>query len=176
MTFTETKLQGAFIIDIERFEDERGFFANTFTHEKFKELGLPTQFSQCSISFNKKKGILRGMHYQLSPKAQPKYVRCTKGSVYDVIIDLRPESATFCQWISVELSDDNHKILYIPRGFAHGFQTLTEKSEIFYQISEDYVPELASGVRWNDLKFNITWPNPSPILSERDASYPDFVP
>ena len=175
MIFRETKLKGAFIIEPERLEDERGLFARTFCKEEFKAHGLNSRVVQCNISFNKKKGTLRGMHYQVAPHEEAKLVRCTRGAIYDVIVDLRPDSPTFKQWVAVELTADNHRMLYIPEGFAHGFQTLEDNTEVFYQMSESYHPESARGIRWDDPMFGIKWPNVRHrIVSEIDQSYADF--
>jgi len=175
MIFRETRLKGAFIIEPERLEDERGFFARTFCIEEFRKGGIEFRVVQCNISFNKKKGTLRGMHYQIAPYEEAKLVRCTMGAIYDVIIDLRPESPTFKQWIAVELTAENRLMLYVPKGFAHGFQTLENNTEVFYQMSESYHPECARGVRWEDPMFGIEWPILPPILSWRDRSYLDYV-
>src|SRR6266487_3389064 len=158
MIFIETTLKGAFIIEPERLEDERGFFARSFCRKEFEDHGLNPNLVQCSISFNKKKGTLRGMHYQISPHAEAKLVRCTMGAIYDVIIDLRPHLPTFKQWIAVELTAENRQMLYIPEGFAHGFQTLTDNTEVYYQMSQFYYPEYSRGVRWDDPAFGIVWP------------------
>jgi dTDP-4-dehydrorhamnose 3,5-epimerase len=174
LIFTETKLKGAFIIELELREDERGFFARSWCRQEFEAHGLDIRLSQCNISFNKRKGTLRGMHYQIAPHAEAKLVRCTRGAIYDVIIDLRPESSTFKQWISVELSAENHRMLYIPEGFAHGYQTLEDNTEIFYQVSESYHPESERGVRWDDPVFGIEWPLSEKILSAKDQSYAKF--
>jgi|SRR3989344_9354067 len=174
MKFIETKLKGAYIIEPERLEDERGFFARTFCQKEFETHSLNPRLAQCSISYNKRKGTLRGMHYQIAPMAEAKIIRCTMGAIYDVIIDLRPKSPTYCQWLAVELSGDNRKLLYIPEGFAHGFQTLEDDTEVFYQISEFYAPEYSHGVRWDDPAFGIEWPGDNTILSERDRNYPLF--
>jgi len=169
MIFAETKLKDAFVIDIEPLEDERGFFARTWCKDELEKHGLNPRIVQCSISFNKKRGTLRGMHYQAHPFEEAKFVRCTAGAIYDVIIDLRSNSATFHEWLSVELTAENRRALYIPEGFAHGFQTLVDDSEVFYQMSEFFHPEYARSLRWDDLAFEITWPIPNPILSERDS-------
>lgn len=169
MKFTETKLKGAFIIDIEPREDERGFFARSWCEDEFKKHGLNPRLAQCNISFNKKKGTLRGMHYQVAPFAEAKLVRCTRGAIYDVIIDLRPDSPTFKRWVSVELAAENHRALYVPEDFAHGFQTLMDNTEVFYQMSEFYHPECARGVRWNDVAFEIVWPILDVVISENDS-------
>ena len=174
MLFKETSLKGAFIVDVELREDERGFFARSWCENEFKEHGLTPHLAQCNISFNKKLGTLRGMHYQVSPFVEAKLVRCTKGAIYDVIVDLRPESPTFKQWFRVELTEENHRSVFIPAGFAHGFQTLQDNSEVFYQMSEFYHPECARGVRWNDPAFGIDWPIDQQIISQRDQEYPNF--
>ena len=174
MIFTETKLKGAFIIEPEKLEDERGFFARTWDKKEFEERGLNPKLVQCDISFNKKKGTLRGMHYQIAPYEEAKIVRCTKGSIFDVIIDLRPKSKTFKEWIGVELSSSKHKMIYVPEGFAHGFETLEDNTEVFYQMSEVYVPEYAKGVRWDDPLFKINWLLNTPIISKKDLSYEFF--
>ena len=174
MKFIETKLKGAYIIEIEPIADERGFFARTFCIEEFKKNGINFNIVQCNISFNKKKGILRGMHYQVAPYQEAKIVSCTNGAIYDVIIDLRKKSLTYCQWFAVELSAEAYKMLYIPEGFAHGFQTLEDNTAVFYQMSEFYHPECARGVRWNDPAFGIKWPLSVKIKSKKDLSYKDF--
>ncbi len=177
MVFNETKLGGAFVIELERFEDERGFFAHSWSAKQFAECGLISRLVECSISFNRRRGTLRGMHYQAAPHGQAKVIRCTMGSIYDVIIDLRTGSPTFRQWVGVELTAHNHRMLYIPKEFAHGFQTLENDTETFYQMSEIYVPESGRGVRWNDPAFGISWPEPDEIIiNERDRAYPDFCP
>ena len=169
MIFTETKLKGAFIIDIEPSEDERGFFARSWCEDEFKKHGLNPRLVQCNISFNKKRGTLRGMHYQIAPFAEAKLVRCTMGAIYDVIIDLRNDSPTFKKWFSVELSAENRRALYVPEDFAHGFQTLVDNTEVFYQMSEFYRPECARGLRWNDVAFEIEWPISDVVISENDS-------
>jgi len=175
MRFQETKLKGVFVIEPERLADERGFFARTWCRHEFEARGLNPRLVQCSISFNKNKGTLRGMHYQVAPHAEAKLVRCTMGAVYDVALDLRPESPTFRQWVAEELTAENRKALYIPEGCAHGFQTLADNTEVFYQMSEEYQPECARGVRWSDPLFSLVWPENKPVLSQKDASYPDFL-
>ncbi|HZP83020.1 MAG TPA: dTDP-4-dehydrorhamnose 3,5-epimerase [Chthonomonadaceae bacterium] len=174
MHFTATKIKGAYILDIEPREDERGFFARTWCREEFAAHGLNTSLVQCNLSFNTRKGTLRGMHYQAAPHAEAKLVRCTLGALYDVVLDLRPDSATFCQWVAVELTATNRRMLYIPEGCAHGFQTLEDATEVFYQMSEFYHPESARGVRWNDPAFGIAWPPGERIISARDQEYGDF--
>ena len=186
MRYIETRLKGAYIIELEKLEDERGFFARTFCRKEFESHGLNPNFVQCNVSYNKKKGTLRGMHYQAAPYEEAKLVRCTMGGIYDVIIDLRPDSPTYCQWVAVTLHGFNfsthslihpstHKLLYIPEGFAHGFLTLADNTEVFYQMSEFYMPEYAKGVRWNDKAFDIEWPCDIQMISERDGNYPDFI-
>lgn len=171
MRFTETRLKGAFIIEPERLEDERGFFARTFCQKEFEVHGLNPRLVQCNISYNKHKGTLRGMHYQVAPMAEAKLVSCTRGAIYDVIIDLRPESPTYCQWLVEELNAENRKMIYIPEGFAHGFQTLKDDTEVFYQMSEFYSPEHARGVRWDNPVFGIEWALDTKIISEKDKNY-----
>ncbi|HEX9989110.1 MAG TPA: dTDP-4-dehydrorhamnose 3,5-epimerase [Chloroflexia bacterium] len=175
MIFTETALKGAYIIDVEKLEDERGFFARSWCAHEFEEHGLNARLAQCNVSYNHKKGTVRGMHYQTVPFEEVKLVRCTRGAIYDVIIDLRPGSPTYKQWISVELTMDNHKMLYVPEGFAHGFQTLEESSEVFYQMSEFYAPGHAKGIRWDDPAFGVRWPLEVQVISARDRQYPDYV-
>jgi dTDP-4-dehydrorhamnose 3,5-epimerase len=176
MRFTQTKLKGAFIVEAERLEDERGFFARSWCERESAAYGLHPQWVQCNISFNKKRGTLRGMHYQCVPSEEAKLVRCTMGILFDVIIDLRPASFTFKQWVAVELSAENRRMLYIPEGFAHGFLTLDDNTEIFYQMSEFYAPACARGVRWNDPAFAIEWPMDVSVISNQDRNYPDFLP
>ena len=175
MIFTETKLAGAFVIELERHEDERGFFARSFCQREFETRDLNPNVTQCNISFNKRKGTLRGMHFQTAPFAETKLVRCTTGSIFDVIVDLRPASRTFKKHFAVELSAANRRMLYIPEEFAHGFQTLEDNTEVFYQMSQVYSAEHARGVRWNDPAFGIQWPDDERIMNERDRTYPDFV-
>jgi len=175
MVFNETALRGAFKIEPERREDERGFFARSFCREEFTARGLNPDLAQCNISFNRRRGTLRGMHFRSAPYAEAKLVRCTMGAVYDVVIDLRPGSPTFKRWVAVELSAENRVMLYVPEDFAHGFQTLTDNTELFYQMSGIYRPEAERGVRWNDPAFSIGWPILGPSLSERDQGYEDFT-
>jgi dTDP-4-dehydrorhamnose 3,5-epimerase len=175
MIFNATSLPGAFVIEPERIEDTRGFFARTWCRREFEAHSLNPNLAQCSISFNKKKGTLRGMHYQAEPYAEAKLVRCTSGAIYDVIIDLRPTSPAFKQHIAVTLSAENRTMLYIPEGFAHGFQTLADDTEVFYQMSEFYTPGAARGVRWDDPAFGLAWPDDERIIIARDQSYPDFA-
>ncbi len=163
------------MIEVEKREDQRGFFGRTFCRKEFEAHGLNSQVVQCNTSFNKRKGTLRGMHFQAVPFAEAKLVRCTSGSIYDVIIDLRPASRTFKQHLAVELSAANHRMLYIPEDMAHGFQTLEDDTEVFYQMSQMFSAEHARGVRWNDPAFGIEWPADERIITERDRNYPDFV-
>lgn len=174
MIFSETKLSGAYIIEIEKIEDGRGFFARTFDKEEFSKYNLDIDLAQSSISQNLKKGTIRGMHYQTDPYDESKLIRCLKGKIFDIIIDLRPNSKTFKEWFSLELNANNYKMLYIPKGFAHGFQTLEDNSEMFYQISQFYHPEYSKGIRWDDKEFGIQWPLKVSLISEKDLSYAPF--
>jgi len=175
MIFTETKLEGAFILEQQKLEDDRGFFSRSWCRREFEAHGLNPRLAQCSISFNKQKATLRGMHYQLPPYEEAKLVRCTSGSIYDAIIDLRPQSPTFKQYLGLVLTAQNHKMLYVPEGFAHGFLTLEDNTEVFYQMSEFYSAEHTRGVRWNDVAFRIEWPLAPSTISDRDRSCPDFT-
>lgn len=175
MIFQETKLAGAYIIELEKLSDERGYFARTWCQREFSEHGLDPELAQCNVSFNQHKGTLRGMHYQLPPFAETKLVRCTRGAIYDVIIDLRPHSSTFLQWVGTELTEDNGRMFYVPKGFAHGFVTLTERAEILYQMSEFYAPTHARGLHWNDPLFHIDWPGPVQVISAKDQQATDAV-
>ena len=176
MKFLSTKLPGAYVVELERREDERGFFARAWCEEEFAAQGLNMRVVQCNISFNHKRGTLRGLHYQAAPHAEKKLVRCVRGGIYDVIIDLRPSSPTFKHWFATELTVENFRMLYVPEGFAHGLQTLEDNTEISYLMSESFHPESAGGVRWNDPSFGIEWPPCAQrIISERDASYEDFT-
>jgi dTDP-4-dehydrorhamnose 3,5-epimerase len=175
MIFKETKLKGACVIDLEKIEDERGFFARSWCQKEFEEHGLNPIIVQCNISYNKKKGTLRGMHYQAAPYEEAKIVSCISGAIYDVIIDLRRDSATYCQWFAVELSSDNYRMLYVPVGLAHGFQTLKGNTVVFYQMSEFYHPECARGVKWDDPTFGVKWPIKSHIISAKDRQFTDFI-
>jgi dTDP-4-dehydrorhamnose 3,5-epimerase len=174
--FTATPLPGALVIEPEPSEDSRGLFARTWCLREFEARGLDTRIAQCSTSVTKTKGTLRGMHYQAPPFAETKLVRCTRGAIYDVIIDLRRHSPAFCRHFAVVLTSDNRKTLYVPAGFAHGYQTLQDDSEVFYQMSEFYSPEHARGVRWDDPVFGIRWPVDDRIIADRDRAYPDFRP
>jgi dTDP-4-dehydrorhamnose 3,5-epimerase len=175
MIFTEIEKSGAYIIEIEKEEDERGFFARTRDKKEFEQNNLNPNWIQSSISFNRKKGTVRGMHYQITPFEETKTVRCTQGRILDIIIDLRRQSQTFKKWFSVELNQENHKMIYIPSGFAQGFQTLEENSEIYYEIDVNYNVEYSKGVRWDDKTFNIKWPLEISVISQRDRSFPDFI-
>jgi dTDP-4-dehydrorhamnose 3,5-epimerase len=175
MKFIKTPLDGAYLIELEPIADERGFFARSWCREEFLSHGLNPNLAQCSISFNKKKGILRGMHYQEEPYQEAKLVRCYSGAIYDVILDLRPTSPSHRKWFSAELTATNRTMIYLPKGFAHGFQTLADNCELFYQISESYKPECTRGVRWNDPTFAIEWPSADRIMSDRDRSFPDYA-
>ncbi len=172
MKFLETNLKGAYVIEIEPISDHRGFFARSWCEQEFRDRGLNSNLVQCNISFNLKKGTLRGMHYQAKPYEEAKLVRCTQGAIYDVIIDIRPDSPTFKKWFAVELSAANHHMLYIPESFAHGFQTLEDNTEVFYQMSEFYHPSAARGIRWDEPEFHLEWRLEDKIISERDLSYP----
>ncbi|MDH4098947.1 MAG: dTDP-4-dehydrorhamnose 3,5-epimerase [Nitrospirota bacterium] len=176
MKFMETMLKGVWVIDLEPIEDERGFFARSWCAKEFEEHGLNPRLAQCNISFNLKKGTIRGMHYQAAPFEEVKLVRCIRGAIFDVVIDLRPDSPTYTQWVGVELTEENRKALYVPEKFAHGFQTLIDNTEVFYQMSEFYHPDCARGVRWDDSVFGIEWPDQiSRIVSPQDSNFPSFV-
>jgi dTDP-4-dehydrorhamnose 3,5-epimerase len=176
MKFVETTLRGSYLVDIEPIQDERGFFARTWCEQEFRERGLNASLKQAALSFNHKEGTLRGMHYQIGESQEAKLVRCVAGTVFDVIIDLRKDSPTFTRHFTVVLTSQGRRMLYVPEGFAHGFQTLTDGAEVFYQISRFYKPEHARGVRWNDPAFAIDWPQADRIISARDQSFPDFDP
>jgi len=170
--FTETNLEGAYIIDIKEIADDRGFFARGWCEDEFKQHGLNPRVAQLNLGFNLKRGTLRGMHFQKAPKAEVKVVRCTQGAVFDVMIDMRPDSPTHGQWVGVELTPDNHRMLYVPEGFAHGYQTLADNSEIYYQTSQFYAPGLAAGVRCDDPAFGIEWPLAVESISDQDRDWP----
>lgn len=176
MRFQETGLAGAYLIELEALSDARGFFARTWCTQEFQSHGLPPQMAQASLSFNKKKGTLRGLHFRAPPVQEGKLVRCTAGAIFDVIVDVRPASKTFRQHFSVVLSADNHRSLYVAPGFAHGFQTLADNTEVAYMMTEILRPEYGRGVRWNDPAFGIAWPDDVRTINERDSSYPDFGP
>ena len=173
MKFHDTELPGAYIVEVERLQDDRGFFARTWCATEFQEHGLDVALSQCSISFNKNRGTLRGLHWQKAPHEEAKLVRCTQGAIFDVAVDLRSDSPTYKRWVGVELSAENRKALFIPTGMAHGFQTLVDNTEVLYQISVPYVPGMAAGVRWNDPALAIRWPiRDNIVISPRDAELP----
>jgi dTDP-4-dehydrorhamnose 3,5-epimerase len=174
MTFHKTKLPGVFEIHLEYKPDERGFFARSWCQKEFESHGLNPKVVQCNVSLNKRKGTLRGIHYQAAPYPEAKIVRCTNGAIYDVVVDLRPQSPTFKNWIGVDLTAVNRHMLYVPEGCGHGFLTLEDETEVFYQMSEFYHPELARGVRWDDPAFQIVWPDKVEVISERDRTYPNF--
>lgn len=177
MRFEETPLQGAYLIEPEPLGDKRGFFARMWCRREFSEHGLDTNLAQCNLSFNERAGTLRGMHFQRDPHPEVKLVRCTHGAVWDAIVDLRPESPTYCGWHAELLSADNRSMLYVPAGFAHGYLTLTDAAEVFYQVAEFYHQDLETGVRWDDPAFGIQWPKDGPfILSPKDGSWPDYNP
>ncbi len=174
MIFIETKLKGAYIFELEKQVDERGFFARSWCQRELAEHGLDTNLVQSNISLSKQAGTLRGLHYQRAPMAETKLVRCTWGEIYDVIIDLRPTSPTFLQWTAVVLSGENRRMLYVPKGFAHGFQSMVDNTEVFYQMGEFYAPAAAAGVRWNDPLFAIEWPLPVSLITAKDQAYADY--
>jgi dTDP-4-dehydrorhamnose 3,5-epimerase len=176
MIFEPTALPGVFVIAPELRTDERGAFARTYCADELRANGLDPHVAQCSISFNPTAGTLRGMHYQVEPYAEVKLIRCTMGAIYDVVIDLRPESPTYCRWVGADLTADNRRALYVPKGLAHGFLTLAENSEVFYQISVPYQPDSGAGVRWDDPAFGVTWPFAPRLMAERDATYPRYQP
>jgi len=169
--FREAPLAGAFLVELDRRPDDRGYFARSFCVDEFAAHGLPTAVIQCNVSFNRTRGTLRGMHFQRAPMAEAKLVRCTRGAIYDVIVDLRPESTTYCRWYGFELTEQNGSALFIPEGFAHGFQTLADNSEVFYQMFAGYSPEHADGVRWDDPAFGIVWPLPVSSMAEKDKLF-----
>ena len=175
MNFTETHIPGAFVVDLERREDDRGFFARAWDVNEFARHGLSTRLVQANVSYNRAAGTLRGMHFQRAPHEEAKLIRCTRGAVYDVIVDLRPDSEAFKRWLGAELSAENGRAVYVPEGCAHGYQTLTDGAETFYLVSELYAPESEGGVRWDDPAFGIAWPEAGRrVISPKDASWPDF--
>ncbi len=176
MIFKETKLRGAYVIELERHADERGFFARAYCEREFREHGLPTWYPQCNLSRNRLAGTLRGMHYQAAPHQEPKLVRCVAGALHDVIVDLRPDSPTHLGWLGVELSAEDGRALFIPPGFAHGFITLRDDTDVFYQMGQFYQPGSARGLRYDDPLIGIRWPREPSLVAERDAAYPDFNP
>ena len=175
MIFTETKLKGAFIIDVEKREDERGFFGRAWCKKEFDAHGLNSNAVQANVSYNTHRGTLRGMHYQVSPFTESKTVRCTSGSLYDVIVDIRPESPTYAQWIGVELTAKSFRMLHVPDGFAHGFITLEDHTSVHYVVTEYYTPGAEAGIRYNDPAFNIIWPIQPIVISDKDKMHPFFL-
>jgi dTDP-4-dehydrorhamnose 3,5-epimerase len=175
MILRETEIDGVRVVEPERHEDERGFFARTWDSDEFVAHGLSGRVVQASVSYNERKGTLRGLHYQVAPHQEAKLVRCTSGAIFDVAVDVRPGSATLGRWVGIELSAENHLALYVPEGCAHGFLTLTDHAEIAYQMSEFYAPDAARGVRFDDPAFGIAWPGSIDIVNERDRTYPDFA-
>ncbi|MGA8432443.1 MAG: dTDP-4-dehydrorhamnose 3,5-epimerase [Candidatus Sulfotelmatobacter sp.] len=176
MKFQQTKLPGVFAISLDLLSDDRGFFARSWCQREFESHGLNPRLVQCNVSFNERGGTLRGLHYQAAPCAEAKVVRCTSGAIYDVAVDLRPESPAYRRWLGITLTAEKRNMLYIPEGFAHGFLTLQDNTEVFYQMSEFYDPASARGVRWNDPAFRIDWPSEPKVISNRDRDYPDFNP
>jgi dTDP-4-dehydrorhamnose 3,5-epimerase len=174
MRFTQLSLPGAYLIELQPHADERGFFARTFAEEEFAAHGLQTRFPQSNLSRNRKAGTLRGMHYAVAPSEETKVVRCASGAIHDVIIDLRADSPTYAQWVAVELTGENGRALYVPTGFAHGFLTLADDTDVVYQMGDVFRPETARGFRWDDPAFGVIWPHPPVVISSRDATYPDF--
>lgn len=174
MIFTKTKLKGVYVVEVQTVEDERGFFGRTYCQREFEQHGIDYNIVQSNVSFNKKAGTLRGLHSQLSPYREAKLVRCTRGSIFDVVVDMRKASGTYLQWVSAELTQDNYKMMYVPEGFAHGFITLEDNTEISYQMSEFYAPGSELGFCWNDPAFNIQWPIEPSVISLKDRSYPLF--
>ncbi len=176
MIFKTTGIDGAFVIELKKIQDDRGYFARTFCQKEFEAHGLATSLAQANTAFSHRRGTLRGMHYQGAPYAEAKLVRCIRGAAFDAIIDLRPGSKSYCQWVGVELTADNSRMLYVPEGFAHGYQTLTDDTELFYLVSQFYTPQAEQGVRWNDARFNISWPIVAgALLSDKDQNWPDYT-
>ncbi len=174
MIFTETKLKGAFVVEIKKLEDERGFFGRAWCQQEFEAHGIETKICQINTSFTKKKGTIRGMHFQADPYQEAKFIRCTKGRIFDVMVDLRPDSPTFLQWVGNELSEDNYKMAYVPENFAHGFVSLVDNCEVYYPVSQFYTPGAERGMRWNDPAINIKWPVDIINISDKDKSHSDF--
>jgi dTDP-4-dehydrorhamnose 3,5-epimerase len=172
MKFSLTSFAGVHLVELELREDERGFLARTYCDKEFAAPGLNTRWPQCNLTLTKKRGMIRGMHFQAEPKPEIKLIRCAAGAIYDVLVDVRPDSPTFGRWEGFELTGQNRRMLYVPGGFAHGFQCLADNCEVFYQMSEFYYPELARGIRWNDPRVGIRWPIPDPVLSEKDRNLP----
>ena len=176
MRFEELGLSGAYVVDLEPHRDERGFFARTWCRREFAEHGLAADLVQCNLSHNRRRGILRGLHFQIPPHAEAKVVRCVHGAIHDVVVDLRPGSATFGEHAAVELTGENRRAIYVPEGFAHGFQTLEDDTEVWYQMSEFHSPEHARGYRYDDPAFDIDWPVDPPLVKEKDLDWPPFDP
>lgn len=176
MIFTETNLKGAFVVEIKQLSDDRGFFGRSWCKREMEEHGLKGNVVQANTSFSKKKGTIRGFHFQKHPHEETKLIRCTKGAIYDVIIDLREESPTYLQWIGVELTEDNYKMVYVPENFAHAFITLTDNCEVYYLVTNPYTPNAEGGIRFDDPLFNVQWPVPVEVVSDKDKSFPDFRP
>jgi dTDP-4-dehydrorhamnose 3,5-epimerase len=176
MIFTKTNLEGAYVIEIQKLSDERGFFARTFCQDEFREHGLNPCVAQCNVSYNVRTGTLRGMHFQAWPHQEAKVVQCIRGSIYDIIVDLRPDSASYKGYTGILLTSRDHNMMYVPEGFAHGFITLEDQTEVYYLMSEYYAPDSSRGFRWNDPAFNILWPEQPTVISARDANYADFSP
>lgn len=175
IVFIETNLQGAYVVEIVKIMDKRGFFARLWCQHRFMEAGLVSTPVQTNISYNIEIGTLRGLHYQVEPFAETKLVRCARGAIYDVIIDLQPESPTYKQWFGIELTAENHRAIFVPKNFAHGYLTLEDKTEVIYQVSEFYAPQSEQGVRWNDPAFAIKWPGEIKVITDKDASWPDYL-
>lgn len=174
MIFNETELPGVYVVDVETIGDRRGHFARAFCAGEFEKHGLEPRVAQCNLSYNHAKGTLRGLHFQKAPHEETKLVRCTRGAIFDVAVDLRPDSPTFKKWTGVELSAENSRMLYVPAGFAHGYLTLTNGAEVFYMVSQFYAPASEGGYRWDDPAFGIDWPAPVEVVSDKDAAHPDF--
>jgi len=176
MRFGAAGLPGVYLLDLERHEDERGFFARTFCEREFEAQGLASRYPQCNLSFNRRRGTLRGLHYQAAPHREAKVVRCSRGAVHDVVVDLRKGSPSRGRWMGIDLDAESRQAIYVPAGFAHGFLTLQDETEVLYHMGEFYVPEAARGVRWDDPAFGIRWPFAPMVVSARDRGYPDFDP
>lgn len=174
MIFTETNLKGAYILEIRKIEDERGFFGRSWCKKEMEDHGLNGNLCQANTSYSRLKGTIRGMHYQVSPYEETKLIRCTRGSIYDVIIDLRPDSETYLKWFGTELNQESYNMLYVPEGFAHGFITLQDNSEVYYNVTQFYIPGAEAGIRYNDPLFNIHWPVTPTVVSDKDSSHPDY--
>ncbi len=174
MIFSESRVSGAYLIDVERHSDRRGFFARAWCKAEFEAAGLKTDFVQANIAFNIEKGTVRGLHYQVTPHSEAKLVHCTRGAIYDVIVDLRADSPSYHQWLGVELTSENHRMLYVPEGCAHGYQTLTDDSEVFDLVTQLYAPDVERGIRYDDPAFHIEWPEEVQIISDKDRSWAGY--